>query len=340
MKRDARVVVTKAVNRYDVLVTVPLVNPKLFYTTRPYSNDDSFICDIVGDEVVVENPCVGMRPYFIVKSDSTPDILAAARAVDLDEVENFRDQGGYLTESGKVVKWGRFLRGGAFDKLSENGKAYLDTMNIKAILDYRATDEIERNPDYSPAGAKYNHAPAMRALPIGPGGDARVLRSLEEDVELITCESDVEESLNNFRMLYKDLPFHNPAYFKLFETLDSESTVPLYQHCSAGKDRTGVGCALTLLALGVDINTAMGDYLLSATYREEANKVFFENLKDKVTNEFGAKFFHRIMSVEKSFLQSSFDKIFEMYPSINVFLKEEYQITPDRIEHWRNLHLV
>jgi protein tyrosine/serine phosphatase len=35
------------------------------------------------------------------------------------------------------------------------------------------------------------------------------------------------------------------------------------QHCAVGKDRTGVGCALTLFALGCDTPTVMEEYLLT-----------------------------------------------------------------------------
>jgi protein tyrosine/serine phosphatase len=35
------------------------------------------------------------------------------------------------------------------------------------------------------------------------------------------------------------------------------------QHCAVGKDRTGVGCALTLFAVGCDSETVMEEYLLT-----------------------------------------------------------------------------
>jgi protein-tyrosine phosphatase len=62
---------------------------------------------------------------------------------------------------------------------------------------------------------------------------------------------------------YRDFVNHNSARFKeLFaHLLDHDS--PLVFHCTAGKDRTGFAAALILLALGVDRDAVMQDYLLT-----------------------------------------------------------------------------
>ena len=45
--------------------------------------------------------------------------------------------------------------------------------------------------------------------------------------------------------------------------------VPILFHCSAGKDRTGIAAILILLALGVDEETAIYDYMLTNEYRKD-----------------------------------------------------------------------
>lgn len=341
MKRDLKLIVTKAVNRFNLFVVGDFENPKLYYTDKPYSGNDTFISEVTGNELMVENPMPGKRVYFIIKSDNSPDILSATRLIDLPEVDNFRDQGGYITEDGKTVKWGRFLRGAAFSELTGEGEAYLDAMGIKNIFDYRDVKEAALAPDYVPGGTVHNLVPAMRVNIGNDKADAKVAKTMEESMSEVTTNELYEEHIKGFHLLYEDLPFHNPAYEKLFAALDSEDTVPLYQHCSAGKDRTGVGCAMTLLALGVDKDTVMGDYLLSATYREETNKKFLEKIIAGGTemNEHSTKLFHRLLSVEKGFLQASYDKIFGMYNDFETFLKEEYGVTPERLAHWRSIHL-
>ena len=55
-------------------------------------------------------------------------------------------------------------------------------------------------------------------------------------------------------------------YKKFFEILLDQNNGTILYHCSAGKDRTGVATALLLSALGVDRETVINDYLLSAQY--------------------------------------------------------------------------
>lgn len=338
MRKDLRLIVVRVASRFNIFLTGDFVNPKLYYTNKPYSGEDTFISDVVGNELMVEDPTPGLRPYFIIKSDNLPDVLSATRLIDIPEVENFRDQGGYVAKDGRTVKWGKLLRGGPFFNLPDEGKAYLDNMEIKNIFDYRDVDEAGKAPDYVPKGTTHYLVPAMRVNMTNKKADANVHKTIEESADEVTSEEIYQEHIDGFKLLYTDLPFHNPSYEKLFEAMDRGES--LYQHCSAGKDRTGVGCALALFALGVDKETIIGDYLLSATYREEVNKKIIDKLSEMKVNEYGVKLFKRLMSVEREFIQTSFDKICEKYDCREAFFSEEYGITEDRLANWRNLYLV
>jgi protein-tyrosine phosphatase len=63
--------------------------------------------------------------------------------------------------------------------------------------------------------------------------------------------------------LYREIPVdHAESYRAMFARI-AEGRVPLLINCSAGKDRTGVGAALVLAALGVPRATIIEDYLLT-----------------------------------------------------------------------------
>jgi hypothetical protein len=79
-----------------------------------------------------------------------------------------------------------------------------------------------------------------------------VIRAVEEGYKNIVLGAGT----NNARTQYK----------KFFELLLAQNSGALLYHCSAGKDRTGVATALLLSALGVDRETVIKDYLLSAHY--------------------------------------------------------------------------
>jgi protein-tyrosine phosphatase len=60
----------------------------------------------------------------------------------------------------------------------------------------------------------------------------------------------------------------------MFEHLAEPDGAPVLYHCSAGKDRTGVTCALILAALGVDRADIDADFMLTQRYygSEEARR--------------------------------------------------------------------
>ncbi|WP_234829392.1 tyrosine-protein phosphatase, partial [Enterobacter hormaechei] len=63
------------------------------------------------------------------------------------------------------------------------------------------------------------------------------------------------------------------AQQRLAQLLSNPGGGAIVQHCAVGKDRTGVGSALVLFALGADEATVLEDYLLTettlATFREQ-----------------------------------------------------------------------
>ena len=72
------------------------------------------------------------------------------------------------------------------------------------------------------------------------------------------------EPENEMLRLYAFMP--NEAisrYRELFSLLSNPAMLPILIHCSAGKDRTGLACALILYALGADMETIMEDYFYS-----------------------------------------------------------------------------
>lgn len=73
--------------------------------------------------------------------------------------------------------------------------------------------------------------------------------------------------------IYKNLPFKNEAYQKMFNLMLHDGT-PFVFHCTAGKDRTGFAAYLILKTLGVPDDCILEDYMLSNVYRSEENQAF------------------------------------------------------------------
>ena len=105
------------------------------------------------------------------------------------------------------------------------------------------------------------------------GGSPKILtRDYELDIKSMLAvfaggsAPTPEQARGAMAGFYRELPFQFAGQFKemLAELLAGRA--PLAFNCSAGKDRTGMAAVLILLALGVDRETAIGDFLLSNRY--------------------------------------------------------------------------
>lgn len=121
------------------------------------------------------------------------------------------------------------------------------------MLDYRDPGEVARTPDKLSPLTHYLNAPANP--PVS-----------EVNAKVTELNAATLNALNGEQFmlqLYRQLPFNNPAYRQLAARLTTPFEGALLQHCAVGKDRTGVGCALTLFAVGCDSETVMEEYLLT-----------------------------------------------------------------------------
>lgn len=337
MKRNQDLIVRTMDRYYEIFLNRELTDPQLYITQTPHSKEDSFLCPVRGSYMMVPDPMPDKRIYFIIKSKDHEDLVAAPTQLSLEHIDNFRDMGGYTGAGGKTVKWGYFFRSGALAGLSDLEKSYIDNLNLKHILDYRVPAETARAEDYIPEHTAYHNISAFKI----PQKNNPQMKDADMEARLknITTTEELEELIKEFKAFYHKLPFQNPAYKQMFQFLKSGG-VPFIQHCTAGKDRTGTGCAILLLALGVDRETVIGDYLLSAAYRAKRNKRFIERLLEngEIIPEAAAPFY-TLLSVEREYIETAFHAIDEAYPNFEDYLSQEYQVTPADLENWQNFYL-
>jgi protein-tyrosine phosphatase len=181
-----------------------------------------------------------------------PAVVAADRRIAFEGVSNFRDLGGYRTRSGCAVRWGLVFRADALHGLSAADLALYDRLGLRAVYDLRGDVEREERP---------NPVPSHPLTVIGRPADAPPRPGPP------TGQS-VADGENVLRDLYLGLVDHAAARIgELFTALGEDDGRPAVFHCHAGKDRTGVVAALLLEALGVDRETVLDDYELTARYR-------------------------------------------------------------------------
>jgi protein-tyrosine phosphatase len=122
-------------------------------------------------------------------------------------------------------------------------------LGLKCIVDLRTLDERTRQPTRISCGSisRFESAKGSLAELVGRTG---------------TTHQDILVGFERFYGLIPEL--YADDFRALFEML-GEGQIPLLVNCTAGKDRTGVACALILTFLGVPRADVIADYIETNT---------------------------------------------------------------------------
>lgn len=187
------------------------------------------------------------------------------RRIEMDGAVNFRDIGGYGAGPGRQTRWGRVYRADSLAELSAADLDRLVALDLHGIADFRLPAEREARPDRLPPGH------GMRLLTPGfiPRGTEDMLRALSAG--RIGAAEITAEVLGHYRLFVTD---HLEIYAEpLRMILEAEGRGVLF-HCTSGKDRTGFGIALVLLAAGCPEDVVIADYELTNQWRRDVRFMF------------------------------------------------------------------
>ena len=82
--------------------------------------------------------------------------------IELENLLNTRDLGGYVNKVGKKIKYKRLIRSGTLCKASENDiKTLCDEYDLKKIVDLRNKEEMWSEPDPSIEGVEHVWCPIL-----------------------------------------------------------------------------------------------------------------------------------------------------------------------------------
>ena len=237
----------------------------------------------------------------------TPD-----RLYDFERVLNFRDFGGYDTPSGPIAR-GKLFRSAAFHDASDADMARLNDLGVRFLVDLRRP--LERN-------TEPNKWPGERASVIvnneGPqdGLPPHLAALLSSDLSAA--------SVRGYMLgLYRDFAAdarHIDLYRAWFRELGAGGAGVI--HCAAGKDRTGLGCALTLHALGVDEDTIFADYEYTNTAMNIDARLpkIQARMEERLARKLDAAALRPMLGVEPDYLRTSFKAIADQYGSLDAYL--------------------
>ena len=243
------------------------------------------------------------------------------RALELEGASNVRDLGGWPTQDGGRVRFGRIFRAAALTGLTESDLATIAGTGVRCVCDLRGRREAAGTP------SEIARVPGvvLRHLPIEPSVGAS-LRDI-----LSTGEATGEDVLAVMRRAYVAYALEwSHRYRELLGEILDRDALPLMFHCSAGKDRTGFGAALILSALGVPYPSVKRDYLASnRLWRGDA----------AIAAGLPAHVAETLLQVHGELLDAAFAAITEAFGTFERYASVELSLDSTRLARLRGLLL-
>ena len=232
---------------------------------------------------------------------------------------NFRDIGGIKTKDGRTVQWGKVFRCGDMGRLTENDLALIDYLGIDHVIDFRNEQEIERSPDRYPS----NDRVTRHHVQIGQrqNDESENMSAIYKLLQDPNTTRELADSI--FNLFYMDMPNNLSDFQPYFDVVKSNESNLLF-HCTAGKDRTGMGSALLLYALGVPKETIIEEYYLSNRYTKG---IMQGNQEMKSLNLEAVAVFE---GVQPHYIKTAFAVIEQKYGSIDKALEQEFGLDTEQ----------
>jgi protein-tyrosine phosphatase len=242
------------------------------------------------------------------------------RRLPFDGAVNFRDLGGYEVGQGRRTRWRCLYRSDSLADLTEGDLARLSGLNLHGLIDFRMPQERQSHPNRLPSGA------TLRTVEIGfwPEGVADMLSALRAGA------IDVPDVERRTISQYRHYPLNHKAEYRLMmETIEEAAGRPMLLHCVSGKDRTGFGSAVMLMALGATQTVILEDYVLSNAHRRDISHLMPPGTPAAVVQAFTA--------ANPLYLEAAFATIHQTYGSVDAYLEQGLGLDDKRRANLRDL---
>jgi protein tyrosine/serine phosphatase len=252
------------------------------------------------------------------------------RFIKIDGVHNFRDFGKYKTKSGAVVRDKMLFRSGQLSGLSDAGQKDFSELQIKTVVDLRRLNERNLQPNRIDP----NICQIAGKSEIDDGV------SLPPHLQYLKDEDITAQKTHKFMLeTYRRLPFEE-IHIDLFRKSFNALLIPNNQiliHCAAGKDRTGILCALILSILEVHEDDIMDDYLLTNKVHnlDELVERYAESISKRLDKKIDVESMRPLSIVKDEYLHNTYDEIKRNYGTIMNFL-HSIGISSENISTIRN----
>jgi protein-tyrosine phosphatase len=258
------------------------------------------------------------RHYVSLTTGENRPVVVGERRVRFDGATNFRDIGGYRA-SGGMTRWGVVFRSDALHRLTSADLELYGRLGIRAVYDLRGAAERESRPDPFTSA----HMPVLgRPVVTDDAGPVRSELRLAADGERL------------LRDMYCGILEHSaPVLGDLLGGLAGPAALPALFHCTGGKDRTGILMALLLEMLGVERETVLDDYQLTARFRTRAEQG--ESYESLLASGLAPEAAVGVLGAPRWAMAEALDELDARYGGAQAYLVGHAGISPERLQQVR-----
>ncbi len=250
---------------------------------------------------------------------------------ELAGVRNFRDVGGLPTVDGRRVRHGVLFRSGHLAHATDDDATFLGSLGLHTIFDFRnAADQKLEGADVELPGVRNVN------LPLSDPADGaefwKMVRDgdIEQLREILADGKGADRMIASYRTIMKE---RTTEHSQVLHAL-AEDSVPALMHCAAGKDRAGLSIAVTLLALGVEREAIIADYLESNA-KHRRYKVRRSGSDASAYSPEVMELLSPLFDARAEYLAAAFETIDETWGGVDAYLEQGLRITPELRERLR-----
>lgn len=265
------------------------------------------------------------------------------QTISLQGVINARELGGYIMPDGRRIKKGMLLRGATLHSASDEDISRLEQeFRLRTIVDFRMDVERLRQPNRKVDGADDFWLPAMDPKSteefngfFTKGG----FGSMEEIVLGASKDPQVRKAAHEFYTSMVDNAYTQDIYARFMKLLVNTDEGAFYWHCTQGKDRTGLGAAFILAALGADRRLILQDYHISQEFYKETFERIAMQLLQNGGDEEDLYVARTFIGANLHCFEDALDLIDRKYGSMKAYLMNRLGVSTQDMECLRQRYL-
>lgn len=241
-----------------------------------------------------------------------------SRVVELEGGINFRDLGGYHSKNGQTVVWRKLLRCGHLSNLTKSDLKILHDIGLTHIHDFRREPEQNTFPNHIPNITQFNdYQMSLGSMNMFSdyASKGQLTAEISKDIMSKLYRSALVGTREGLGLFLKNIVQHtSPA---------------LVFHCMAGKDRTGLAAAALLMALDIDQDDIVEDYLLTQFCGNTPliTQYVLDGLAQNGITDVDSAAILPYCSVEKVYIDTFLDELKNVYGNEEAYLIDGLGLT-------------